>query len=188
MRSFASFLICLIGALISTGNLDCARAAATHFVFAHYMVCNPTYGASVQGFEHDIQDAQAAGIDGFALDLGAYNDPNQSYYNVNVAYMYAAAEALGTGFKLFFSVRIYKYRQYCAVDQHLRRPPQYVHGRDQRGLSTLSNGVDWENGVFAPLSQSGISVFFVPFFCPTPPKELPTYSQGVDLLIPIPTC
>src|SRR5580692_6553883 len=104
MRSFVGFLIYSFGALILPGLLANARAAGPRYVFAHYMVCNPTYGASVQGFEHEIQDAQAAGIDGFALDLGAYNDPNQSYYNKNVAYMYSAAEALGTGFKLFFSV------------------------------------------------------------------------------------
>ncbi len=83
-----------------------ARAAGFHYVFAHYVIYDPVYGASIAGFEHDIQDAQAAGIDGFAIDLGVYDDPTQEYYNENVAYMYSAAQALGTGFKLFFSLEI----------------------------------------------------------------------------------
>jgi glucan endo-1,3-alpha-glucosidase len=183
MRSFAGFLICLFGALILPGIVDNARAVATHFVFAHYMVCNPTYGASVQGFEHEIQDAQAAGIDGFALDLGAYNDPNQSYYNKNVAYMYSAAEALGTGFKLFFSVEFTNTADIVQlITTYAARPNTLMAGTNVV-VSTYDQGsVDWVNGVFAPLSQSGISVFFVPFFWPTPPTELPSYSQGVNLL------
>jgi glucan endo-1,3-alpha-glucosidase len=183
MRSFAGFLICLFGALVLPGIPGSARAAATHFVFAHYMVCEPTYGASVQGFEHDIQDAQAAGIDGFALDLGAYNDPTQPYYNQNVAYMYSAAEALGTGFKLFFSVEFTNTANIVQlITTYAARPNMLLAGTNVV-VSTYDQGsVDWENGVFAPLSQSGISVCFVPFFWPTPPTELPTYAQGVGLL------
>ena len=81
-----------------------ALAAGPHYVFAHYMVCYSDYGQSIAGYEHDIQDAQAAGIDGFALDVGDYDDPAQTYYNTNIFLMYAAAEQLSNGFKLFFSV------------------------------------------------------------------------------------
>jgi len=88
-----------------------ATAAAPHYVFAHYMVCYATYGdfgpdtnSTIAGYKRDIQDAQAAGIDGFVLNMNAYNDPTQMYYNTRVAEIYEAAEQLGTGFKLFFSV------------------------------------------------------------------------------------
>src|SRR5579859_7809190 len=129
MRSFARFSICLFGALILPGIFGIARAGGPHYVFAHYMVSDPTYGASVQGFEHDIQDAQAAGIDGFALDLGAYNDPAQSYYNKNVAYMYSAAEAMGTNFKLFFSIEFTNTASIVQlISTYAARPNSFLEG------------------------------------------------------------
>ena len=183
MRGFAGFLIYSFGALILPGLLANARAAGSHFVFAHYMVCNPTYGASVQGFEHDIQDAQAAGIDGFALDLGAYNDPTQPYYNKNVADLYSAAQALGTHFKLFFSIEFTNSADIVQlINTYAARPNTFRQGTNVVVSTFGNNGVDWNNGVFVPLSQQGIFVCFVPYFYPTPPTELPTYTDGVNLL------
>jgi hypothetical protein len=42
-------------------------------VFAHYMVCIPTYGGSstVADYQREIRAAQEAGIDGFALNCSA---------------------------------------------------------------------------------------------------------------------
>ena len=107
IREWAHFGVRSLSALILFATTAPALVAATpHYVFAHYMVCYSDYGATIQGYEHDIQDAQAAGIDGFALDEGDYDDPAQAYYNTNTALMYAAAEQLGTSFKLCFSVEI----------------------------------------------------------------------------------
>src|SRR5271170_818058 len=103
-QSFAKFLFCLLSSLVLSRTATIVRAAGPHYVFAHYMVCYQTLGNTVQDYEQEIQEAQAEGIDGFALNVGAYDDPTQYYYNANVAYIYSAAEALGTGFKLFFSV------------------------------------------------------------------------------------
>ena len=61
-----------------------AHAASPHYVFAHYMVCFATYGESIQAYQREIQEAQAAGIDGFALNVGAW-DNIQSYYKNRVA-------------------------------------------------------------------------------------------------------
>jgi glucan endo-1,3-alpha-glucosidase len=183
MRSFTGFLIYSFGALILPGILANARAASPHYVFAHYMVCNPTYGASIQGFEHDIQDAQAAGIDGFALDLGAYNDPTQPYYNRNVAYMYSAAQALSTNFKLFFSIEFTNSADIVQlISTYAARPNTFLQGTNVVVSTFGNNGVDWDNGVFVRLSQKGISVYFLPYFITTPPTELPTYADGVNLL------
>jgi glucan endo-1,3-alpha-glucosidase len=160
-----------------------ARAAGPHYVFAHYVVCYADYGATVQGYEQDIRDAQAAGIDGFALDMGAYNDPTQPYYNEDIAYMYSAAEALGTGFKLFFSVEITNTADIVQlISTYANRPNTFLNGTSVVVSTFGQNGVDWKNGVFAPLHQMGISVCFVPFFWPTSGAELPTYKDCTNLL------
>jgi glucan endo-1,3-alpha-glucosidase len=86
-----------------------APAVAQKMVFAHYMVTNqdyqgntdPTQELKIAAYEREIQQAQAAGIDGFALNVGGWL--NQSYYIVYSAQMFEAAARLNTGFKLMFS-------------------------------------------------------------------------------------
>src|SRR3569833_2625121 len=80
--------------------------AQTKMVFAHYMVTNQYYGANingdmVQGFMWEIQQAQAAGIDGFILNAGGWI--NQTYYITYTEQIFQAALNLNTGFKLFMS-------------------------------------------------------------------------------------
>jgi hypothetical protein len=67
--------------------LSCAAPAqAQKTVFAHYMVTNqdyqgdtdPTGEAKIAAYEREIQQAQAVGIDGFALNVGGWL--NQTYY------------------------------------------------------------------------------------------------------------
>src|SRR5580698_6109287 len=75
----------------------CGPALAQKMVFAHYMVTNqdyqgntdPTQEAKIAAYEREIQQAQAAGIDGFALNVGGWL--NQSYYIVYSAQMFEAA-------------------------------------------------------------------------------------------------
>jgi glucan endo-1,3-alpha-glucosidase len=86
-----------------------APAVAQKMVFAHYMVTNqdyqgntdPTQELKIAAYEREIQQAQAAGIDGFALNVGGWL--NQNYYIVYSAQMFEAAARLNTGFKLMFS-------------------------------------------------------------------------------------
>ena len=63
-----------VGVLLSMlGLAACALAAdSDKKVFAHYMVCMPTYGgdSTVADYQREIRAAQAAGIDGFALNCG----------------------------------------------------------------------------------------------------------------------
>jgi hypothetical protein len=58
-------------------------------------------GPEITAYEREIQQAQAAGIDGFALNVGGWR--NQNYYIVYAAQMFEAAARLNTGFKLMFS-------------------------------------------------------------------------------------
>jgi len=173
---------CLYAFLLVAASTP-ARAVLPHYVFAHYMVCFADYGQTVQGYERDIQDAQAAGIDGFALDLGDYDDPAQPYYNTNVALIYNAAEQLGTGFKLFFSVELTNTASIVDLISTYARRSNSFYYNGKLVVSTFGqNSTDWSNSVFSPLQTEGISVFFIPFFWPNPVTELPNYSDAVNIL------
>lgn len=139
--------------------------AAPHYVFAHYMVCFALYGASVDAYRREIQDAQAAGIDGFALDVGEWNGPD-TYYKPRVEMIYEAAASLTNGFKLFFSVDNMTNTDDIVqmVSAYAKRTNSfYCNGK--LVLSTFGdNGLNWTNGVLQPLQSQGIPVFFVPDF------------------------
>jgi fibronectin type 3 domain-containing protein len=62
---------------------------------------DPTQEAKIAAYEREIQQAQAAGIDGFALNVGGWL--NQTYYIRYTAQMFEAAARLNTGFRLMFS-------------------------------------------------------------------------------------
>ena len=70
---FPSLGVALFVLLVLPAHLP---AAGPHYVFAHYMVCYATYGESLAAYEREINEAQAAGIDGFALDVGAWSGPD----------------------------------------------------------------------------------------------------------------
>ena len=148
------------------------------FVFAHYMVANRDYGGSVAGYERDIQDAQAAGIDGFALNIGWWSGAN---YKTDTASMFQAAHALGSGFKLFFSVdegganlttNGIPASDILNMMQTYGNDPAYFHYLGRPVLSTwggegptISVGLNfWQNQVLTPLRAAGYNVYFVPQF------------------------
>ncbi len=157
-------------------------ADSAHRVFAHYMVAFATYGENLAGYQRETREAQAAGIDGFALNMGAWSGPDW-YYKTRVKTIYDAAESLDSGFKLFFSVELTNTTDIVEmVATYANRTNTFRHA-GKVVLSTYGqNQVDWQNGVFAPLEQSGVSVFFVPFFWPQPVAEIPRYSDAINLL------
>lgn len=75
-----------------------AQYVSAKYVFAHVVVAN-TAAHTQSTWEDDITLAKNAGIDAFALN-GGYPDSN---IPTQVANAFAAAEALGSDFKLFFS-------------------------------------------------------------------------------------
>lgn len=146
---------------------------AQHFVFAHYMVCFATYGESVEGYEREMREARGAGIDGFALNCGAWQ--REPHYPRRTGMIFEAARRLGDGFKLFFSADgppseaevVDMLKTYARHPNHLTRDGRPV-------LSTFAGRkARWREGVFAPLEREGIRLFFVPFFYPEPVTELP---------------
>jgi glucan endo-1,3-alpha-glucosidase len=99
-------VLALLAVLLSCGVTP---AQAQKIVFAHYMVTNqdyqgdtdPTGEAKIAAYEREIQQAQAVGIDGFALNVGGWL--NQTYYVRYSSQMFEAAARLNSGFKLMFS-------------------------------------------------------------------------------------
>jgi glucan endo-1,3-alpha-glucosidase len=98
--------------LLTVGSLcGCARVEAQkqRLVFAHYMVTNQDYAgdnghneeAKIAAYEREIKQAQALGIDGFALNVGGWLQ--QTYYIRYTSEMFEAAVRLHSGFKLMFS-------------------------------------------------------------------------------------
>jgi hypothetical protein len=138
--------------------------AGPHYVFAHYMVCFALYGESLDAYKREILDAQAAGIDGFALDVGEWNGPD-TYYKPRVEMIYEAAESLTNGFKLFFSVDMANTNDIVQmVGAYAKRTNSFYYDGKLVLSSFGGNGVNWTNGVLQPLQSEGISVFFVPDF------------------------
>ena len=160
------------------GNPIARMSQSPHFVFAHYMVCNRDYGGSVAGYERDIQDAQAAGVDGFALNIGWWSGAN---YKQDTASMFQAAHALGTGFKLFFSVdegsnnlttqgmpasdildMVKTYGNDPSYFSYSGRSVLSTWGGEGPSISVAHNF--WLNQVLIPLRSAGFNVYFVPLF------------------------
>jgi glucan endo-1,3-alpha-glucosidase len=81
IREFTRSLVCCWSGWLLLVTAPPASASTPHYVFAHYMVCYSDYGATIQGYEQDIRDAQAAGVDGFALDMPEWNGPDWYYTN-----------------------------------------------------------------------------------------------------------
>ena len=169
-----------------------ARPAATaahaaeprkHYVFAHYMVCFAAQGEDVKDYQREILQAQAAGIDGFVLNCGAWH--NEPHYPRRTKAIYQAAQELNTGFKLFFSVDFAGAKRLkpgefesFAVDMvrtYAHHPSQFtVDGRAV--VSTFGGGkdIEWRRDIIDPLKQAGCEAYLVPFFYPRPKvTELP---------------
>lgn len=86
----------------------CASAAAQRMVFAHYLLANQDYAAEdptgerkIAAYEREIREAQAIGIDGFALNAGGwFKEPR---YIRRASEMFEAPYRLHSGFQLMFS-------------------------------------------------------------------------------------
>ncbi len=91
--------------------LSCAAPchATERMVFAHYMLTNqdyqgdgdPTQELKVAAYEREMREAQAMGVDGFALNAGGWL--RETYYIRYAGQMFEAALRLHSGFKLMFS-------------------------------------------------------------------------------------
>lgn len=152
-----------------------AVSSSARKVFAHYMLALPLGGPNggVQSAKQEILMAQSMGLDGFALNGGAwFADPK---YQTTTANLFAAAEQLNTGFLLFFSADLNGLQVPDIIDMMTKynRHPNYYHVDGLPMLSSYAagNGHDaqyprppdwWKNRILIPLQLLGINVYFVP--------------------------
>ena len=150
---------------------------STKKVFAHYMVCCGFKGpaGSIAADEEEIIMAQTMGINGFALNLGAWS--SNSTYQAAVANMFQAAAALNSGFVLFFSADMTGLSAADVVSMMTAyaNNPYYFKYNGQPVLSTFYGQSNtnstyttpsawWTNLVLNPLKARRINSFFVPGF------------------------
>lgn len=150
-------------------------ASGAKQVWAHHMVGN-TYSYKQANWLADINQAKAAGLDGFALNMG--RDPWQPQ---SVAWAYAAAQQAG-GFKLFFSFDMTSFG--CANDndantianlikKYATHPAQAYY--QNRVLVSTFAGENCnfgkgnvQAGWSVVKSKSGVNYFFIPSTFMTP--------------------
>jgi glucan endo-1,3-alpha-glucosidase len=157
--------------------------AQTKKVFAHYMVCNRSYGnGSIDGYKQDIKDAQEMGVDGFALNTGAW-DVN---YQQNMARLFQAASELGTDFKFFISIDRccgLTDQEMLAMIKSYVNHLNYFKYNDRPLLSAWAGGGGvagrdwWINSILNPLKNSGYNMYFVPYMFTTDYDESPDYNK-----------
>jgi glucan endo-1,3-alpha-glucosidase len=168
----------------SKGDTAAPPPVAGRTVFAHYMLTYCPHGCSVAGYEQDIKDAQAVGVDGFALDFGSWSQ--QPRYIANMANMYQAANNLGTGFKLMQSPDCSTPASLPVADvinaatTYCGNPAQFTYNGkcalSAYSASTLGNPAFWQTNVLTPLANAGHPVVFVPHLFMG--GEMPTTSSA----------
>ena len=110
-----------------------AQAQSRRVVFAHYMVTNQDYQdnstseAKVRAYMKEIQQAQAIGIDGFALNVGSWlsSGAGAEYYIAYSSQMFEAVARLNSGFKLMFSADFCCGNQASDAEDMMRRFVNY---------------------------------------------------------------
>ena len=162
--------------------MTCAAEPPPRLVFAHYMVCIPTYGggSKVADYQREIREAQTRGIDGFALNCGGWT-VREPHYKKRTLLIYQAAKELDTGFRLFLSA---DYATGLTLDETrdmietFRDHPNQFRWQGKPVLSSFGGGRRITEFVKGPEFRGERAVFFVPFYYPTPAAETPNRQQA----------
>jgi hypothetical protein len=155
-------------------------AKVPKMVFAHYMVAVPTAGAGsgVEDYKREILEAQARGIDGFALNCGGWLK-KEPHYKDRVNKIYQAAQELDSGFSLFLSADFatgLTDEEFIDMVESYRNHPNQLKVEDKPVLSTWASSAR-HTALIQSEFTGDRSVFFVPFIYPRPANELPTDAE-----------
>jgi len=115
-----------------------SESESRRMVFAHYLVTNQDYQdnstaeAKVRAYMKEIRQAQAIGIDGFALNVGSWlsSGAPAEYYIAYSSQMFEAAARLNSGFKLMFSADFCCGNQASDAEDMMRRFVNYPRFAD----------------------------------------------------------
>jgi len=176
MRSLCRWLTLAVAGLSLAAPAD----ETARRVFAHYMVCIPTYGGSskIEDYQREIRAAQAAGLDGFALNCGGWTR-REPHYKQRTLLLYQAAQELGTDFQLFISADyatgLTSEETRDMVETFRHHPNQFRHD-GKPVLSTFAGGcpqTEFVRGEFV----GDRAIVYVPFYYPEPAAEMPKQAQ-----------
>ncbi|GAO46524.1 hypothetical protein G7K_0754-t1 [Saitoella complicata NRRL Y-17804] len=159
--------VTVIGYNSTTTSVKTGRAK---MVFAHFMVGNAYDFNSTDQWVKEMELAQSAGIDGFALNIGL-----DEWVPDRVASAYEAASTLSDTFYLFFSFDMSIFTSSDVqtmidyVTKYHGHTNQFVY-HDGDFVSTFSGettfgsppGTAWDTAFIQPLASSGITIHFVP--------------------------
>ncbi|KAI0600987.1 glycoside hydrolase family 71 protein [Biscogniauxia sp. FL1348] len=137
------------------------QASGDRKVFAHYLV-GLTSGQEASQWQKDISEAQSAGIDGFALNIGR----DDSYTDTQLQLAYDAASSVGGGFSVFLSFDMADSTKPWDVDRVSSLVNQYKSAGSQfkvNGLPVVSTfeGPTWSDNWASVRSATG-GIFLVP--------------------------
>ena len=171
---FMCLLVLAFSSALTLGAEEKDAPQPVKQVFAHYMICIPTYGGSqkLEDYQREIKDAQQRGIDGFALNCGNWRK-REPHYAARSTMIYEAAKQLGTGFKLLFSADGVAPEE--AADMVLSfydHPNQFRHN-GKPVLSTFAGSTEWGKKIVELIRAAGRDVVFVPYYYPKPASEMP---------------
>jgi Glycosyl hydrolase family 71 len=159
----------LLTGAASLGLLHSARSNGyeTRLVFANSLSAEQTYGPSISGFKHEINDAQELGIDGFVLNVGSWS-AQSGYYKPIIANVFATAQQLGTGFKIFFMADNLPAADIVDMMTIYAGHPNYFRYNGRPVLTTFQGNAlgqtYWQTSVLGTIRAAGINPFFVPNF------------------------
>ncbi|WVQ71228.1 hypothetical protein IAR50_000753 [Cryptococcus sp. DSM 104548] len=153
------------GSATSAESSTVPSSSADHYVWAHHMIGN-TYSYTSSNWATDIASATAAGIDGFALNIGS-----DSWQSSRVADAYTAAGS--SGFKLFLSLDMTSLS--CSsssdaanlvslVSKFATQSAQATYN-DKVIVSTFAGSdcaISWQTDFVDALTSAGVDIFFIP--------------------------
>ncbi|WP_084799681.1 glycoside hydrolase family 71 protein [Bradyrhizobium sp. Ai1a-2] len=166
-------IACILSTTISSPSS--ANQHTDRLVFAHYMACCPFAGrnASIESLQHEMSLAARAGIDGFAINVGAWL--KEPYYQNISSRLFQAAQQ--SGFKLFFSADAATGLSSAEVVDMVTRfwkESSYLKESGRPVLSTFGGSIEWYQQILDELKSRGISIFFVPNVRrPASPENIP---------------
>jgi glucan endo-1,3-alpha-glucosidase len=153
-------------------------------VFAHYMVAWPRGGpqASVESYQAEIRDAQARGIDGFALNCGGW-ERSEPHYKRRVLRMFEAADRLGSGFRLFVSADGRAQEEIADIVATTRGLKAQLMVNGAPVLSAYAAGGNgFADGAALISHARELGVFFVPHFFPSTGERQITSVEASEIV------
>lgn len=160
-------------------------AQSPQLVFATYMTCCPLKGndQTIDDYINEMQHAQQAGIDGFALDISFWKEDGQRV--TNVERLFDAADRLG--FKLFIMADQGSAQGGLSVDtvnvllKRFAHRRSYYHYQGRPFFSTYLGAESWLKRLKSDAIEQGVSPYIVPFLADRTGSTLPRFRETSNL-------